>query len=341
MVSSEKINPTLADVARQAGVSTATVSRVLSQPDTVSERRRLQVGKVIALLGYVPHAGARALVLRRTGTVGAIFPTVDNAIFATAIDALQGRLAESNLQLLLATSGYDPANEMRQGINLVTRGADALVLCGQRQHPELLNFLRQRQVPCVHVMVSQPAPDRIIVGFDNAAAMRRATRYLIDLGHRRIAMLAGVTRDNDRAEGRVEGVREALHAAGLELVPDMLVERRYALDEARSGLRSLMAVNPAPTAIVCGNDVLAFGALLEAAALGVRVPHDLSIVGCDDLELARHLQPSLTTVRVPTVVMWRTAAERLLGVLRGEVVPPCTEVEVALVVRDSTAPVLG
>lgn len=331
-------HPTIADVARRAGVSTATVSRALNQPESVSESLRKRVGAAVVHLGFVPHAGARALMLRRSGTVGAVFPTVDNAIFATAIDALQRRLAASDMHLLLATSGYDPVSEMRQAINLVTRGADALAVCGICQDPELLRFLRQRQVPCVHVMVHDPGEEHITVGFDNAGATRQATRYLMDLGHRRIAMLAGVTRVNDRAALRVEGVRQALTSAGLKLDVERLVERPYGLADARSGLRELMAHRPAPTAVICGNDVLAFGAILEAAAMGTDVPRDLSIVGFDDLELARHLHPTLSTIRVPTEEMWSIAADRLVAALRGEPLQRSTEIDVALVVRQSTGP---
>lgn len=186
-------HPTLADVARHAEVSTATASCALNQPDSVSDALRSRVGAAVAMLGYLPHAGARALMLKRSGTVGAVFPTIDNAIFATAIDALQRRLAASDVQLLLATSGYAPEEEMRQAINLVMRGADGLALCGHRQHPELLRFLRQRRVPCVHVMVIAPVDDGAVsVGFDNAAATRHATRYLLDLGHCEVALLAGL-----------------------------------------------------------------------------------------------------------------------------------------------------
>jgi LacI family transcriptional regulator len=330
--------PTVAAVAAAAGVSTATVSRVLNTPQAVRETLRRQVETAVAQLGYVPHAGARAMMLRRSGTIGAVFPTVDNAIFAKAIDALQRRLSEAGLQLLIATSDYDPDAEMRQAVNLVARGADALALCGAGQRSELLEFLRQRGLPCVHVMTLLPADAPMTsVGFDNAGAMAQAVRYLIDLGHRRIAMLAGVTRDNDRASARVAGVRRALHDAGLKLPPQRLVERRYSIAAAREGLRELMAARPAPTAIVCGNDVLAFGALLEAQRLGIAVPQALSIVGFDDLELARQLQPALTTVRVPAEEMWRAAADRLIAALRGEAVQRATEIEVALVVRESTA----
>lgn len=330
--------PTISDVARRAKVSTATVSRVVNAPDSVRDSLRARVEAAIAQLGYVPHAGARTLKSRRTGTIGAVFPTVDNAIFAKAIDALQRRLAEADHQLLIATSGYDPAAEESQALNLLTRGADALVLCGCAQQPTLLARLKARGVPVVHVM-SWPLPAGMAgVGFDNARAMGQVVRYLLDLGHRRIAMLAGVMRDNDRASARVRGVQEALAAAGLGLPAHRLAERPYGLAAAREGLRQLMETTPAPTAIVCGNDVLALGALLEAQHLGLKVPRELSIVGFDDLEMASHVQPALTTVRVPAEAMWRRAAERALAMVRGDAPIRDPEVEVSLVVRGSTAP---
>jgi len=332
--------PTIDDVAAAAGVSTATVSRVLNRPDSVRDRLRGKVETAVARLGYVPHSGARSLMLRRTGTIGAVFPTVDNAIFAKAIDALQRRLALAGYQLLIATSDYDVDAEMHQAVNLVTRGADALALCGYSQRPELLPFLRQRGLPCVHVMVCPGPAGTICVGFDNAEAMAGAARYLVDLGHRRVAMLAGIARNNDRAGARIDGARRALRGAG-GLPAERVVERRYTLAEARDGMRELMALEPRPTAVLCGNDVLAFGALLEAQKMGLRVPADVSIVGFDDLELARHVQPALTTVRVPAEEMWRTAAERLIAALRGEPVPLSTEIEVALVVRESSGPAPG
>ena len=240
--------PNIEDVARAAGVSTATVSRALNKPESVREPLRSRVVQAITALGYVPHAGARALKLQRSGTVGAVFPTIDNAIFAKAIDALQQRLADAGLQLLIATSGYDPEVESRQALNLVTRGADALVLVGAGQRPELLRRLRQRELPTVHTMVYPPPPGLVCVGFDNARAMGQAVRYLLDLGHRRIAMLAGISNHNDRAAARVAGVRLALKAAGLSLAPQHLVQRPYGLAEARDGLRVLLHTKPAPRA---------------------------------------------------------------------------------------------
>jgi LacI family transcriptional regulator len=149
-------------------------------------------------------------------------------------------------------------------------------------------------------------------------------------------MLAGMTRDNDRAIARVQGAREALAAAGIPLPQEWLVERSYGIAAARDGFRCLMATQPRPTAIICGNDVLAIGAILEASKMGLQVPRDLSIVGFDDLELASQMSPSLTTVRVPSEDMWRTAADHLLAAIAGEAHPLQTEVELSLIAREST-----
>jgi LacI family transcriptional regulator len=330
--------PTISDVARVAKVSIATVSRVVNAPDGVRPALRERVQAAIVQLGYVPHPGARTLKSRRTGTIGAIFPTVDNAIFAAAINALQQRLATANHQLLIATSGYDPAVEARQALNLLTRGVDALVLCGCSQGAALIDRLKARGVPVVHVMTWPLPPGRTGVGFDNARAMHQVVRYLLDMGHRRIAMLAGITKDNDRALARVQGVRQALTAHRLTLPADRLVERPYGLAPAREGLRQLLQAKSPPTAVVCGNDVLALGALLEAQHLGLQVPRDLSIVGFDDLEMASHVQPALTTVQVPAQAMWQRAADSALALARGEVPLAHHEMEVSLVVRGSTAP---
>lgn len=330
--------PTVEDVARAAGVSTATVSRALNQPDSVRPALRERVMRAVDRLGYVAHAGARALSLKRSGTVGAVVPTIDNAIFANGVQAFQRRMAAAGLHVLLAVSDYDPDQEAAQAMALVARGVDGLALTGMAQRPELLARLAQRGLPWVHTG-AYPAPSgSACVGFRNREAVMRAVRYLLDLGHRRIAMLAGVTADNDRAAERVQGVREALAEAGLGLQARALVEAPYALQPAREALRRLLAADPAPTAIVCGNDVLAFGALLECQALGVAVPQALSIVGFDDLEMARQWRPALTTVHVPTEQMWTLAAEYLLGRLDGAITEPVQrEIEVELVVRGSTA----
>jgi len=334
--------PTVADVADAAGVSTATVSRTLNRPDDVRPVLRAKVLAAVERLGYVAHAGARQLTLRRSGTIGAIVPTIDNAIFACGLQAFQRRLGAAGYLVLLAFSDYDSEQEIRQAQNLLARGVDALALTGLSQRPELLERLAQRGLPWVHTGAYPAASGAACVGFRNRAAIVRAVQYLLDLGHRRVAMLAGVTADNDRAADRVQGVREALAASGAPLLPQRLVEAPYTVQAARDATRQLLDQKAPPTAMLCGNDVLACGALLEAQALGVEVPTALSIVGFDDLELSRHLRPALTTVHVPTELMWTLAAEHLIGRLEGSIGGPVQrEIDVELVVRESTARAAG
>ena len=334
--------PTLEDVARDAGVSTATVSRTLNLPGAVRPVLRERVLAAVARLGYVAHAGARAMTLRRSGTVGVVVPTIDNAIFASGLQAFQRRMAQAGQVVLLAFSDYDPAQEEAQVQALLSRGVDALALTGVSQRPDLLDRLARRGLPWVHTGAFPGPAGAACVGFGNRAAIARAVHYLLHLGHRRIGMVAGVTACNDRAADRVAGVREALAMAGLGLAAPHLCEARYTLADARVATGQILAGAAPPTALLCGNDVLAFGAMLECAARGLDVPGDLSVVGFDDLDLARQWRPALTTVHVPTEVLWTQAADYLLARLDGSVTAVLQrEVEVELVVRDSTGPVPG
>ena len=330
-------SPTIEDVALAAGVSTATVSRALNRPQDVRSALRERVLAAVGRLGYVAHAGARAMSLNRSQTVGVVVPTIDNAIFAHGLQSFQRRMAQRGQLVLLAFSDYDAQQELAQARALLERGVDALAVTGISQSPQLLALLAQRGLPWVHTG-SYPAPPHCAcVGVRNREAMARVVRYLLDLGHRRIAMLAGVTAGNDRAADRVAGVREALAACGLRLPPSRLRQAPYTLAAAREAARALLAGRP--TAVICGNDVLAWGTLLEAQALGLSVPADLSVVGFDDLELSRQWQPALTTVHVPNGLMWQRAADYLLERLDGlrhDVLQQPIDVE--LVVRASTAP---
>ena len=334
--------PTLQDVAQAAGVSTATVSRALNRPDAVRPALRDRVLAAVARLGYVAHAGARALTLRRSGTVGVVVPTIDNAIFASGLQAFQRRMVQAGQVVLLAFSDYDPAQEGAQVQALLARGVDALALTGVSQRPDLLARLAQRGLPWVHTGTFPAPAGAACVGFANRAAIMRAVHYLLHLGHRRIGMVAGITADNDRAAERVAGVRQALAGAGLALRPQHLCEARYTLADARRAAGQILGQAPLPTALLCGNDVLAFGVLLECAARGLSVPGQMSVVGFDDLDLARQWRPALTTVQVPTEAMWTQAADYLLARLDGSLTAPQQrEIEVELVVRESTGPAPG
>ncbi|MGH7106524.1 MAG: substrate-binding domain-containing protein, partial [Acetobacteraceae bacterium] len=176
------------------------------------------------------------------------------------------------------------------------------------------------------------------IGFDNRGAAMRMTDHLLNLGHRRFAVVAGVTLYNDRAGERVAGIRAALAARGLTLTASEILERPYSLADGRHALRILMQRPEPPTAIICGNDVLAIGALLECLAAGIAVPGEVSVTGFDDLELASHLRPALTTLRVPAAAIGRYAAEYLTRQLDGRTAPGSMELEVELILRGTTGP---
>jgi LacI family transcriptional regulator len=327
---------TIREVARAARVSIATVSRVLNRSNRVDARLRARVEAAVARLGYVVDGAARALASRRSKTVGAIVPTLDNAIFAAGINALQLRLDEHGYVLLVASSEYDEARERRELQALVERGIDALMLVGLDHSQAVRAILEATEIPAVVAWAIDRAAPWPCVGFDNARAMARIVEHLADLGHRRIAMIAGVTAGNDRAAERVRGAREALARRGLAL--EHLYESPYRFGDGRAAMRSLMALTARPTAVVCGNDVLAMAALFEAQALGIAVPREVSITGFDDLELASHLSPALTTAHVPAAEMGRRVADYLVAALAGYDLPRVTELDVRVILRETTAP---
>lgn len=331
----------LADVARHAGVSTASVSRVLNAPDRVSDAVRGRVEQAVAQLGYIPSGAARALASRDTRAMGALVPTLNNAIFASGINSLQRRLGQLGYALLVASCEYDLEEEAQQARTLLAHGVEGLMVVGSAHSPELYRLVRQRRVPLVRCWAYDPAEDVPCIGFDNRAAARGVADYLLDLGHRRIAMIAGICRGNDRAQARVDGVREALEHRGLALPPERLVESRYDVAEGRQALRHLLSVRQRPTAVICGNDVLAQGALFECQARGIAVPDDLSITGFDDLKISAQLVPPLTTVRVPSAEMGERAADFLVDSRGGQSHLQHVEVETSLVLRGTTAPPAG
>lgn len=330
--------PTLADVARRAGVSTATVSRCLNSPAQVQQTTRDRVLRAVADLGYSPNFGARALAARRTGTIGAIIPTMENAIFARAIQAFQEELDHSGVTLLVASSSYRPEREADQIRTLVARGADALLLIGHDRDPALYSFLDRRHVPVMISWVYDPANKRPAIGFDNLEAMAALTRVVLDHGHRRIAMISGPSEGNDRARARITGVRAALSAQGHDPAALHLVETPYSIANGARAMGRLLGMHPVPTAVICGNDVLAVGALKQARDQGLSVPRDISITGFDDIELATVVDPALTTVHVPHREMGRQAARLLVGMLAGQMPAGPTLLATRLCLRDTLGP---
>ena len=213
--------PTLDDVAKHAGVSTATVSRCLNSPAAVSEKTREKVMGAVDTLGYTPHFGARIMAAKRTFTIGAIIPTMENAIFARGVQAFQEQLHDQGYKLLVASNFYRPDVEEEQIRSLVARGAEGLLLIGHERDQGIYEYLRRRGVPAIAAWTFKSGGQVPSVGFDNRRAMRLLTEQVLAKGHRSIGVISGVVEGNDRASERLQGIKDALTDAGLD--PDNLV----------------------------------------------------------------------------------------------------------------------
>ena len=327
------------DVAALAGVSTATVSRVFNLPEKVAPGARERVLAAAATLGWMPHAAGSALARRRTYIAGAVIPTLDNEIFAVQIGAMQAALAGRGVTLLLGCSSYDHEQASAQARAMLARGVEALAIVGEAQASGLFATITARHVPYVVTYAWRPDSPHPCIGFDNRAAFARIARHLLDLGHRVLGMIVQPVAGNDRVEARLAGVREALAERGLGLRPQHCHEGPWSIGFGRRSLRAMLtAPPPRPTAVICGNDWLAIGALLEARAMGLAVPCELSITGFDDVAMAAETDPPLTTMRVDNAEIGRLAAQHLLARLAGETTPPGVVLVPDFVERGSAAP---
>lgn len=327
----------LSDVARAAGCSAATVSRVLNAPASVNRGARLRVEAAVSELGYTRNGAARALRSRRSQMVGVILPTLKQPVYAGFIGTLQDELARQNYALVVTTSDYSPERELFQARLLVERGIDGLVLVGHTHRPELYALLQAQDLPFLTTYTVMPGLDHAMVGFDNVAAMARVVAHLHGLGHRDFAMLAGSRINNDRVEQRIAGAIAALARRGIDLPAERVIEEDFTIEGGRRGLARLLDAGH-PTALLCTSDVLAYGALVECRARRIDVPGALSIVGYDSLQSSAHTLPALTTMEIPAEEMARSAAAYLLGRFAGQSPPARVEIQPRLIVRDTTAP---
>ncbi|MFM0052788.1 LacI family DNA-binding transcriptional regulator [Caballeronia grimmiae] len=334
--------PLLGDVARLAGVSTATVSRFLNEPAKVTERTRAKVQAAIEQLDWVPNAAARSLVSRRSYAVGAIVPTLQHEKFHQQLQAFQERLGAEGLAVFVACSSYDPMEGYRQARGMIARGVDALALVGDDYPDQLFELLESKNIPYVITFGKRADSERPCVGFEHTHAYELMTLRLLELGHSRFGAIFQTPKDNSRVEARLSAIRQTLARNGLAIRPQHLAvmddNATVGIPFARAAFQQIMNARPAPTAIVCGNDTLAIGALLEAKAMGHAVPDAVSISGFDDIELSAHFQPSLTTIRVPDRQLGELAAEYLIGRIAGKPTTCPSMLEVSIIERDSTGP---
>ncbi len=327
--------PTLDDVAKMAGVSTATVSRCLNNPDRVVEATRQRVLSAVDTLGYTPNFAARVMAAKRSSTIGAIIPTMENAIFARGLQAFQEELHRHGYTLLVSSSAYKPEIEEEQIRTLVARGADGLLLIGHDRDPQIYDYLERREIPALVAWSFLPDARVPSIGFDNRAAMFELANRVIGLGHRHIGVISGISLGNDRARLRIEGVKDAVIQNDLATDDLTIIETPYEVENGGDAFSELMSLDTPPTAVLCGNDVLAVGALYKAREIGVKVPEDISITGFDDIELARIATPSLTTVHVPHREMGRQAALELVEMVEKQASGEGSRLATTIVERQS------
>ncbi len=338
---------TIRDVAIRAGVSESTVSRVLSDVETViaiSDETRERVQRAARELRYRPHPYARALRGKAVNLLGVIAREIDDPFFAELISAIGTAAKEKGYDLALAYARSDPEQALALTETLEARHSDGLLLLGDlRESPEDRSFLMRlasdRQVVSVcrgryHLVESTPA-----VGIDNRRGVLLALEYLAQLGHRRIAHIS-TGRVGDFYE-RAEAYREFMRARFGGEQPGYLQFEENTCEGGYRATGVLLALTPPPSAILVADDTMAIGALAAAYDAGVRVPHALSVIGFDDIKIAAHVRPALTTVRQPIEEIGRRAVEMLIEMIETGAAPdPPPQIVLApeLVVRGSCAP---
>ena len=330
---------TIRQIADLAGVSIATVSRVLNGRGDVSDETRDFVSQVIRENGYTANRNARGLSAGRTGLVGILVPLVYPAYFSAILAGAAEALSAENLQIVLSPTGHEHDREVSVLDRLHGLTDGALIILPEESSEELERLL-DRGYRFVVLDPLMPLDERIpSVSAAHTSGADQAMRHLLELGHRRIAQITG-PRGWVATEDRRRGYRAALAAAGILPDPALEVEAEPEIPTGRVAADYLLDLPEPPTAIFAFNDNIAIGAIQAARARGLRVPEDLSIVGFDDVEHATIVTPALTTVRQPLAEMGRTAVSLLMRLLleRQRVEALHVELATRLVVRDSTAP---
>lgn len=331
----------ITDVARAAGVSAATVSRAMNHPGLLDPATRRRVEEAIRATGYVRNRAAQTMHGRRSNTIGLVVPTVNYSIFAELVQCFSDTVGNLGFTLLLATYGYDLEEEYRVLRKLLEHRVDGVALVGLDHTEDTFGLLDAQDVPALAVWSHSPTSRISCIGADNRAAGRLAADHLLALGHRRIGLVFPPGDDNDRARDRLGGVTEALAAAGIVRSQENCAEATYSIAHGKSVCLDLLGRGKDFTALICGNDIIAQGALAAAAQLGLRVPTALSVVGIGDFPGSGDIVPALTTIRLPARLIGQAAGrhleERISNpALRSRITRDILGIE--LVARSTTSP---
>ena len=330
---------TIADVARAAGVSTATVSRALSNPEAVSEPRRSQVIRAAKALGYTPNYAAQSLRTTRSQRIILTVPDISNPFFSAVIRGAEEAALAARYSLLIGDTRHDSEREEYYAAMLTRREADGMIFLGHRLAPTAVSLIANQgaNAPIVNGCEFEPGLNVSSVHIANTVAAAEAMQHLYELGHRRIAVITGplpspISRD------RLSGVQGA--AAGQRLWDQVMVRTGdFSVDSGEALTHALLREPQPPTAIFCFSDEMAIGAIATLRKHGLDCPRDVSVIGFDDIRYARAFYPALTTVSQPKEAIGRKAVEMLLAILtkKARGVDSVT-LPHELVIRESTAP---
>lgn len=331
--------PRLEDVAKQAGVSTTTVSRVLNNTAPVSNRTRQRVEHAIHDLGYVPRQTHTAAQLQG---IALMVTDILNPFYTRMVRGAEEEIDPDGLAIILFDTMEDPERETRTLARLMSWDVEGLLVFGSRlSSGALIEFQRKRKIPMVVMNRQIRHPDVVCILVDSAKATYRACQYLLNLGHQRIGYLSGPPLSESSLD-RQAGIKKALAEARLTWRPDWCVPGFPSSEGGFQAMSMLLATTGAdrPTAVIAYNDLMALGALHAIRSHGLRVPDDISVIGFDDITMAAHTDPPLTTISQPKYRMGRLAVQILRAMRSNDPTPNEGYVllESPLMIRDSTAP---
>lgn len=329
---------TIKDVARRAGVSVATVSRVLNKSGPVSPEAAQRIREAADALHYVPHGGARSLITSKTSTIGVLLPDLYGGFFSELIRGIDQTAQQHGYHLLISGS-HNRKAEMEAAMRAMRGRTDGLIAMSPHFDAATLVQNLPPSLPVILLSCQAWGEDHQVIAIDNAGGAEAMVRHLVALGHRRIAMVMGEEGHFDTGE-RLQGYRRALVEAGIAPHAAYEVQGDFSEASGHRAVQELLALPERPTAIFCANDSMAIGGLCAVMDAGLRVPADITVVGFDDIPLAKYLSPPLSSVHVPIFEMGERAATRLIAALKGE---PVSErrherLPTRLVVRSSCAP---
>ncbi|WP_217351369.1 LacI family DNA-binding transcriptional regulator [Aquisalimonas sp. 2447] len=326
-------SPTVLEVAKIAGVSVSTVSRILNGTARVSEAKRQAVEDAISALDFEPNALAQSLKRGRSMTVGVLTQDVSSAYFTETLKGVESALTGTGYAPLIASGHWNAAEESHRVRLLIARRVDGIIILSGNLTEEQIGEY-SRQVPVAATGHTVNAPRAWAVELDNERGGYLATRHLLDLNHRQIAHVQGPEQHRDAVQ-RLAGYHRALSEAGIEADPRLVVEGDFYETSGVLAATELLNRGTPFTAIFAANDQMAYGIRLALSRRGIRVPEDISLIGFDDLPGSTYTTPPLTTVRQPLFDVGRLAARNLLHIIEGEAVESYTP-EVELMVRETT-----